>query len=235
MTRFVLLPGLDGTGALFEPLVRHAAREDRVEVVPLSQEPLDYSKLTDRVAPACALTPDTVLVAESFSGPLAIELAVRTSIAALVLCNTFVSPPLAPHFAKFAHPTLFRLKPPAKVVRHFLVGLDAPKELVAQVRDTVASVPAHILASRVRCVLGVDARAVLARCTSPVLYLRGTQDRLMPERNVDELCAAAAQPPEVVRLPAPHLLFQTIPAQAWQAIHRFLASRSMVADAPSSA
>ena len=47
MRRIVLLPGLDGTGALFDDFVRTAPATVRCDVVSLPQEPLGYAELVE--------------------------------------------------------------------------------------------------------------------------------------------------------------------------------------------
>lgn len=86
--KLVLLPGLDGTGTLFTPLLDHLAATPVVASYP--PEPLSYERLLAQVA---RLLPDGpfVILAESFSGPLAIRLAYRRppGLQALVLVSSF--------------------------------------------------------------------------------------------------------------------------------------------------
>ena len=96
MRRVVLLPGLDGTGALFGGLLRAAGPGAHLESVTLPPEPLGYSALAARLGSALELTPETVLVAESFSGPLAVLLAAAHPVGAVVVCNSFVQAPRSP-------------------------------------------------------------------------------------------------------------------------------------------
>ena len=218
MRRIVLLPGLDGTGALFDDFVRTAPATVRPEVASLPREPLGYAELVEQLAPRLQLTPDTILLAESFSGPLAILLAERQQVAALVLCNTFVTPPRWRALAALPLEPFFHLPLPAAVVRWFFVGSDAPGTLVERVRATVASVPPAVLASRVASVSSVDVADALARCSAPLVYLRGMNDRLVPEASVDAVVRAASVPVSVMRIPGPHLLLQAAPEAAWRAI-----------------
>lgn len=221
MRRIVLLPGLDGTGALFDDFVRAAPATVRCDVVSLPQEPLGYAALVERLEPRLQLGPDTILLAESFSGPLAILLAERQRIAALVLCSTFVTPPRSRAFAALFSP-LFHLPMPAVVARWFFVGRGAPDDLVERVQATVASVPPAVLAARAASVSRVNVVDALARCSGPIVYLRGTKDRLVPEASVDTVVRAASVPVSVVRIPGPHLLLQAAPEAAWRAIEDVL-------------
>jgi pimeloyl-[acyl-carrier protein] methyl ester esterase len=218
--RIVLLPGMDGTGLLYRDFVRHAPAGFETDVVRLPDEPLPYAELARRMAPT--LTPGCVVVAESFSGPIGIRLARMAPIGALVLCNTFVAPPLPSILRFLAIPLLFRAPVPAAAVRRWMAGPDAPDELVARIREAIASVPPALLASRLRSVLTADETDALAGCAAPVLHLRGVDDRLVRERGARGI--AGSPRVTVARIPGPHLLLQAEPVAAWSAIVRFLSS-----------
>jgi len=216
--RIVLLPGLDGTGALFDGFVRAAPADVRVEVVALPQERLEYAELAERLAPQLQLDAETILLAESFSGPLAMQLAAGQAIGTLVLCNSFVLPPGPPALAALPLAPLFHLPLPDFFIRRYLVGAHATDALVAHVRSVVASVPTPVIAARVSSVLRVDVTASLRLCTAPILYLRGTEDRVVPDASVREVVDAASVDVMVMRIPGPHLLLQAAPEAAWRAI-----------------
>src|SRR5262245_59650840 len=96
MPSLVLLPGMDGTGDLFAPLLTALPPSLPAKVVRYpTAEPLGYAQL-DGVAKA-ALPPadDFVILGESFSGPLAISLAAEppSNLKALVLCCSFARNP----------------------------------------------------------------------------------------------------------------------------------------------
>ena len=82
----------------------------------------------------------------------------------------------------------------------------------------VSSLSPAVLASRVRIVLSVNVTSQLALCTMPLLYLRGTDDRLVGNGSVDAIVSAASGPVSVARIAGPHLLLQIAPEAAWQAI-----------------
>ena len=228
MTRLVLLPGLDGTGALFSGFIAAAPAGVRAEAVSLPPQLTSYPDLVEHFGPRLELGPDTVLLAESFSGPLAIQLAARVELAGLILCNSFVVSPRSPLLGALAAPFLFRYALPAFLLRQFLVGPEASADLVDQVRAVLASIPRPILAARLSSVLKVDARADLSRCRAPILYLRGLHDRLVPEASVAAVVRAASNEVEVTRIHGPHLLLQAAPALAWEAIRPFLAQRNRI-------
>ena len=219
----MLLPGLDGTGLLFDNFLRAAPPDVQLDVCALPHDPVDYAGLATHLAPRLQLSSATVLLAESFSGPLAIMLAETNAVAALVLCNSFVEPPRSRALRVLARPWVFRRPPPVAFIRRFLVGREASDDLVARVRSVIASVPPAVLAGRLRTALSSSVAQRLARCAVPVLYLRGTADRVVPESSVDAVVRAAPDRMSVVRLDAPHLLIQVAPDAAWRAINSALA------------
>jgi pimeloyl-[acyl-carrier protein] methyl ester esterase len=224
--RMVLLPGMDGTGALFDRFRAAAPPGFVLDVVPLPAEPLTYEEIEAAVAPVAALTPRTVLLGESFSGPLALRLAAHTPVAAVVLVNSFVRSPVPARLARMATPMFFRLPVPEVLLRRTLLGADADAALVRELRAALERVPAKVLASRVKEIGRVDASAELARVERPLLYLRGTDDRVVGEASVEAIRARA---PRVVvtRVAGPHLLLQASPVAAWEAIVPFLGARAV--------
>jgi pimeloyl-ACP methyl ester carboxylesterase len=224
----LLLPGLDGSGRLFAPLLAAGPRAFQPE--PLSfppDRPLGYDALAALVR---ARLPRRrfVLLAESFSGPLAVRLAAERpkGLAALVLAASFLHRPLDP----LLHPLralvgarLFGVPMPAMVVRRFMAGPDAPDALVAEVQRAVAAVSPEVLALRAREALAVDARDALAGVEVPILFLAPTRDRLI-RRDAHEDVLALRPDAEVAPIEAPHMVLQRCPHASLARIEEFLAA-----------
>jgi pimeloyl-ACP methyl ester carboxylesterase len=228
MTTLVLLPGMDGTGRLFAPLLPFLGPEHEPVVVGYpGAVPLDYQELLPLVLAALPQSGRFVLLGESFSGPLAVMASARRppGLVALVLCASFVCSPLPAALALMA-PLLrgwcLRLIPSALQAR-VLLGRTPPAGLASEVRQAIAAVAPPVLAGRIRQVLAVDARRQLGLAGVPILYLQAGRDRLVPPR-----CARLVQRLEprtsVVRIDAPHLVLQTAPAEAAEAIRTFVAA-----------
>jgi len=231
----LLLPGLDGTGRLFAPLIEAAspALELRVIGYP-ADEALDYDSLLQLVLTQAPDGPYAI-VAESFSGPIALMLAARAPRppTAVVLVASFATAPVSRGLAIMARalaPVIFAVPPPAFAMRAFLVGGDAPASLVAELREAIRSVAPPVLAARVRATLDVDARQSLVDCPARVLYLAAARDRLLA-RGIGERLQAARPDVELASLPAPHLVLQTSPIAALEIITDFVASASAVSSA----
>ena len=220
---YVLLPGLHGSEELWHPFLEAAPRA--ASLSPTSYPPdaqADYSTLEAYVRSKLPPSAPFALVAESFSGPIGIRIAASppVNMSALVLCNSFATPPACPAWAWFPWKPLFRIPGPSQIIRRYFVGRDAPASRVQQVRDLVLRTDPSALAARVRLVLGVDVRGSLSQILLPVLYLRGTEDRLVADRS---LAVIRELLPSVVVsfIPAPHFTLQIAPALAWHAIQRF--------------
>jgi pimeloyl-[acyl-carrier protein] methyl ester esterase len=219
--RLVLLPGLDGTGALFAPFTAAAPPDVTLTIVPLPEGLSEYASLGASLAANVSLDADTVLLAESFAGPLALRLARQHAPAAVVLVNSFIRAPLSPVACRLVTPALFAVPTPDVVLRHWLLGAAATPVLLRAFRAALARVPTRVLAARVRALASLDAAADAAQLACPLLYLRGTSDRLVREHSVRQL-QTRAPATEVVRVPGPHLLLQAAPRVAWAALGPYL-------------
>jgi pimeloyl-[acyl-carrier protein] methyl ester esterase len=225
---------LHGTTSLLNEFVAEAPVDAQIEAVALPMEKLSYPQLATRLSESLQLDSNSVLIAESFSGPLAILLAERHRIAALVLCNTFAKHPYPKCLAALPYGLFARIAPPAALIRHYIVGPNASDALVARVREAVLSVASEILAFRLRAALKVDVTASLANCKVPIMYLRSDDDTLVREWSVRQIVGAATVAVTITRLRGPHLLLTTARHESWRAIAEFLSTLSSPSSAPRS-
>jgi pimeloyl-ACP methyl ester carboxylesterase len=219
----VLLSGLDGTAKLFERFVAVTPAGVTVRTLPLPCEgPQTYARLSDWLAGQLE-SEEVILVAESFSGPLAVLTAKRCpNVRALILCASFVEPPL-PRWLAYLPSFVHTRRPSRSLLRLFLTGGDAT--LASAVVDALAGVDGHIMAERISAVLSVDVSAELAALPQPILFLRGTRDRLVRAKCAHRIRTLRPST-SVVEMPAPHMLLQTHPNEAWGHITAFLSSAS---------
>ena len=76
MIKLVLLPGMDGTGIMFEPLRALLPDDYAIQLMSYpAQKKLSYQELTAYVERKLPKNESFVLLAESFSGPIAYEIA----------------------------------------------------------------------------------------------------------------------------------------------------------------
>jgi pimeloyl-ACP methyl ester carboxylesterase len=213
---------------MFDPLL--AAGPRALDPEPVSYPPDALLGYDDLVALVRARLPRGrfVLLAESFSGPVAVRVAAERprGLVALVLAASFVHRPLNP----VLHPVrgivgarLFGLPMPAQAVRHFMAGPDAPDAVVREVQRAVAAVGADVLAHRSGEALRVDVREALARVDVPILFLAPSHDRLIRTDAYEDVLAVRPDA-EIVVLESPHMILQRCPHASLARIEEFLAA-----------
>lgn len=222
----ILLPGMDGTGLLFEPFLKvlpHGAGA-RVVAYP-TNEALGYEELLPRVMAALPREGRYVIVGESFSGPLALMAATAApaGLEAVVLSASFVRNPVPfiPSFARhFARPWFFRL---ALIwARHKNRGKrGARSELGALLTRANDSVDPKAWAARARAILAVNALPHLLACPVPILYLQGSRDNVVHASNVQQI-SQHRRDVRVGVIDCGHLVMQTRPNEARDLILKFL-------------
>jgi len=223
-TSLVLLPGMDGTGELFEPFTKALGGHCEVTIIRYpSSEPLNYKQLESLSRRALPESGPFVLLGESFSGPIAVALAAArpSQLRGLILCCSFVRNPrpLLSMF-KWLMPALPIGLVPNAVLSYFLFGSFATDGLRSALARAISVVSPSVFRARLRAVLSVDVSKQLSEVAVPFLYLRASRDRVVPSSSsatVSRLLPNA----KVVELNAPHCLLQAIPGPAADVVRRF--------------
>jgi pimeloyl-[acyl-carrier protein] methyl ester esterase len=222
-----LLPGFDGTGELFGPLQAALGSEVVAKAIRYEAEHSfeDYVDSVARILPR----ENAVLVAESFSGPVALSLLERypARIKCAVLCASFAVSPfrsltrIAGYMPTFMFSPTFMQR---TLLRRFCLNGACEDALVDQATAVIRCVPAATIQNRLQVLSGIDMTLLLPRITTPILYLQATHDRVVSDRLSRELTRALSRV-SVQRIDGPHLLLQSRPAQCAAAISRFLAEQ----------
>jgi pimeloyl-ACP methyl ester carboxylesterase len=221
-----MLPGLDGTGELFANVLQHLQPEFETQIVTYPpKRVLSYTELEEKISTLLKDSPPFMLLAESFSGPIAIRYAASlpTNLQGLILCNTFACSPVSGSLRLLTSavaPITFRLPLPPPLARRYLLGPAASTDAILQLQQALSLVQPNVLSARLDEVFHCDVRDCLSRITVPVLALQAQQDRLVPARATQEL-QRHSKNLHVVTLLGPHLLLQSNPRQAAKAISAF--------------
>jgi len=217
--KLLLLPGMDGTGDLFADLIAALPSWIMPCIVSYPRDKrLNYDQLMAGVRSALPSDGPFVILAESFSTPLAVKIAAECPkwLRALVLCAGFVSPPRRDFLSSITSvlaPLIFEFRMPESVCRRFLVGRTAPQELVENVISTVSRVSPRVLAHRFRSVLSCNSKDELPRVSVPLLYVAGTEDRLVGKNSFEEI--KDVKPTALFAgVQAPHLILQSNPRES---------------------
>lgn len=223
----LLLPGLDGTGDLFTNFIAALPPNLEARVVRYPADRfLSYEELLSVAKDAIPRAGPFVLLAESFSTPLAVKLAATdpSNLAGLIICAGFIKNPMTGWLLRMKallRPAIFRVPPPRFVLEYFLIGAHAARGLGDAVRHALRSVSPEVIALRVRAAMACDVREELIRVRVPILYLQAEQDRLVGKRCFKEI-QELKQDTIFASIPSPHLVLQREPRRAAESIVRFL-------------
>ena len=229
MVALVLLPGMDGTGELFDDFLRALGPGIRPVVVayPLDRA-LNYDQLEGVVRLNLPLDEPYVLLGESFSGPIAVSIAAAAppQLRGLVLCCSFV---------KNSRPMLRALEPfidllpvrgiPSPVLSRALLGRFSTPRARQALAIVMRGVSPVALRARMRAVLRADVGALLTRVRVPMLYLKASEDRIVPSAAA-ELISRLSPGVRVVEIEAPHFLLQAVPEEAALCVRSFVGGDS---------
>jgi pimeloyl-[acyl-carrier protein] methyl ester esterase len=210
---------------MFEPFI--AALGQTVSIVSVSYPATEgiqtYDSLQNIAASALPTDGYMVLLGESFSGPIAITLAAKfpSRVIGVVLCCSFLRNP---------RPGLSWLRsllavpapsPPLPVVYTIVFGRFATTKLKLLMKRVLAIVPPVVLRERLRAVLDVDVRAQAQALQMPVLYLKATNDRLVPATATVDTQRHCPNM-KIQEFEAPHCLLQAVPEVAAVAVTSFV-------------
>jgi pimeloyl-ACP methyl ester carboxylesterase len=205
----VLLPGLDGTGDLFDPLAARLADEFTVKVVRYPNDPsLGYAGYAELVRNVIGQR-EVFLLGESFSGPVAVRVAtqLRRQVKGLVLAATFLKNPWPGWLIRRASRTDPETTP-KRIRDAILMGSYGDDELREKVDRIVRSLSRPVRAARLKAIAEVDVRDDFAKLDCPTLVLHGREDWLVAMKTIQKaVCRKGGA--RMVAFPAAHMLLQT--------------------------
>jgi pimeloyl-ACP methyl ester carboxylesterase len=179
----VVLPGLDGTDVFLRPFIAALPSTVRTRFVPFPATGGNtYDDLLQIVQAAVADFPSFYVLASSFSGPLAVTLAVAcpARVKGIIFAASFVKSPrpdLAPFRAAFVAPLVWTVRLLRRVP--LLTRSSRSIELRRGKAETWARVGASTIAARTRQLLATDMSARFAETQHPVLCLTFEHDRVV--------------------------------------------------------
>jgi pimeloyl-ACP methyl ester carboxylesterase len=221
--KIILLPGLDGTGQLFQWLLPHLDGFD-VQVESLPQEgPQDYPHLTAVLAERLPKDEPFVLLAESFSSPIAVQLAQQNSnIQAVIFVAGFLSKPrrLSLRLAKRYLGKKQLLRPWVKwLSARWIFKKQASHDVLAAFYDCLHQLDNKILRARLASISRLKPHPI--KLQQPCLYLRPHMDVLVTHNTLAEFVQTCPKL-QVMGFDAPHFILQTQSQIAAQRIREFI-------------
>lgn len=221
--KIVVLPGLDGTGHLLAEFAASLRKSYPVEIISYPLGMTSCAEISEWIG--FRLPQDeSVIVAESFSGPVAIEIMEGRAhgLRATVFVASFARAPGRVPQSLVGLPKHIPHSPGLAAVasKPFVVGSAAPASFSSAYRSVLKKGPWSTVVDRLCAVSRVDYRDKLSEASVPCAYLRATKDKLVPARISEDFNKHC----QMLPIEAPHFVLQTKPDEAAECISRFVAS-----------
>ena len=224
MAEVVILPGLDGTARLLEGFcsrLRALGVPARAIAYP-TDRPMGYLELERLVRAQLPASAAFVLLGESFSGPVAIQIASNPpkGLKGLVLSTTFARAPV-PGISPLAALVRFApARPPMRLLSWALLGRWATPDLETALTEALRLVSPDVIRARAAATLRVDVSGLVSTVRVPALQLVALQDRLLAP-SAPRALAASLQACTTVKVSGPHLLLQASTERCAQEVAAF--------------
>lgn len=226
----VLLPGMDGSGEFFADFTSALQAKSTVVSYP-ADRPLAYDELTQLVRATLPTDRPFMLLAESFSGPIAIALAAESpaQLCAVVLVCSFARLPELPFlsFLKRVAAVVPVWRAPTSLAAHALLGRFRSGVIEDKLKKAVRTVSDDVWKARIRAALTADQTSALSRIRVPLLYLRASEDRVIFPA-ASEMISERVPRAKVVEIEGPHFLLQAKPRESVAAIRAFADEHGLV-------
>jgi pimeloyl-[acyl-carrier protein] methyl ester esterase len=231
----ILLPGIDGTGKMYGPLMDCLPEWITPQVMSYpTQQALSYAELTEHMLQRLPEKTEFIIIAESFAGPLALMLRERIPgrVKALVLCGTFLSNPrpwLSIPAKVLLRDWMLAMEPNKFLGKVFVTGFEISDAMLDKAISIHKEVSPGVIRHRLYDVFEVDVRALYKQCPVPMLHLYGKHDHLILKYSAREFQRLR---PDVhsVSIDGPHYLFQMRPQQCSAKITAFLQQQILLTD-----
>ena len=226
--RVILLPGLDGTGLLFKPLLDELPNDIVTEVISYPvNENLDYMALEKLIRSQLPKDEGFILVAESFSGVLAYNIAKNKphNLKSIIFVASFLKPPI--RYLKLFNwlplSLIFKLPIPDFFLRYYMFGKNISSSIINLFKESIYMVTGNVLSYRFREVSNL--RVDVDRLNVPCIYIHAEDDNLVPIVNLD-IFREVIPDLKVVYMRGPHFILQSNPTECAVVIideYRFIA------------
>lgn len=221
----VLLPGLDGTGRLFEPLLAYVGDLPEHQVISYKNTPQNLDDLAGDVEACLDRNRPVLFVAESFSSLVALRLLERGNlqIAGILFFAGFARAPcpLLINVARFVPSFLIKFFASNRLLaKMFFLTNKMPLDVLDLYVDVVRGIPADVFKIRLQ-ILHEAKKPPSFKTRVPFGLLRVRNDLLVSKRATDEL-SALCDDLFLREADGTHFFIQTRPEQSAQIIREFL-------------
>jgi len=225
--KLVLLPGMHGSAELFDDFIAALPDGFAAQAVGYPNDVRQsYPVLLEFLGREIPVSEPYVIVAESFSTPLAIQFAAQDppNLRGLILAAGFATSPVRgwlQALTPFVAPALARLPVSGVAARIGAPRAAGFEPLMDRVRITTAAIRPNVLMDRIQSVIACNVLAQICEIKVPMLCLQSRHDRVVNAVCVEEMRRAKPDM-DVMVLDGPHLLLQAMPQQTAEIVAEFV-------------
>jgi len=210
----ILLPGLDGSGLLFQPFIERCFHNDYVTVISYPNDyHIPYHELADYIITRLPKDKNLVLLGESYSGPVAIQLANRPelNVNSVILVATFSHYPNT--ILKFMSKILpikylLYLPMPDFILKFVCFDNAVDSSIMALLKKSLTLTPPTIMAKRMSEGVKIDVRQDLKELKVPCIYIKAKHDKLVSSSASAEI-KKINKSINIIEIDGPHFILQT--------------------------
>jgi pimeloyl-ACP methyl ester carboxylesterase len=217
--KILLLPGMDGTGVMFEPFINHAPKSAQIKVIKLIQDVgVTYREQAEVIAHGI-IGENVTIIAESYSGVIAHELIklAPNSIKHMVFAASFLDRPsimlplanIAPNF--MLNHSLY----PDFIVSRVLFGRYRSSHFLRLFKLAMSEVSIDLLKFRIDQISNLPPFNDTIEIQST--YQQAKQDNLISSSSFNAFSSAYSQI-NLRQLDGSHFLLQTNPIGCWDEV-----------------
>jgi pimeloyl-ACP methyl ester carboxylesterase len=231
--KLVLLPGLDGTGDLFNPFITQFPDPGNIITITYPTDRfIPFEALPDYIISRLPNDQPLILLGESYSGPVAALLASKNKldVRGVIFVATFA------HFPKSFLKTIsqviplswfLRLPIPNFMIRLVCFGRWNTPTLARMLRKSIKANQPKILAQRARSGTNLDVRDALLNIDVPCLYLLASQDKLVADNAVTDF-KTHVRDLTIHKVEGPHFILQTQPTVCFRLVADFISRCALI-------
>lgn len=214
--KLILLPGLDGTGKLFQPLINELPSNIEHQIISYPEN--DCLSLKDLEAYVIERLPKTenfILLAESFSGPIGYLIAKRNldNMKGIFFVATFLQNPnktllILNKLLPFS--VLLKLPIPNLIIKQIFFSKDTENHVISLFKETIKNLNSNVISFRLNEISKLSLE--LDKIEIQSFYIQALNDKLVT-RNCLSSFTDISDSLKMLRIAGPHFILQTQPQQ----------------------
>ena len=218
-----MLPGMDGTGQLFQPFINALPSNINYSVISYPENvSLSYEELEEYVLERLPVTENYVLLAESFSGPIGYFIAKRNlkNMKGVFFVATFLESPkkLLIALSKLLPLSLLlKLPIPKQLIKTIFFSKEINEDTIILFKEIIKRIPTETLTFRINEVSKLSLK--LEKIHIKSYYIQALNDKLVSSNNLTSFLKIS-DTLKIKKINGPHFILQTKPEECAEFITR---------------